>query len=304
MKTLLAWILAWSLIYVQWRFGMTLNRFFVVIFLVAMMVSGYFFIWLAGSKLVTLKSKKLLIKPLEYYRRRLLISLAITTFAFYGFYRTQVPGQIEAYQAMLEETFGYYIDEETKRKARSGEEIVRYNTEELKQYVKKIPENWDFDESNFDSEEMLQEITAGWNMAVADIELDSMNWEKATDLVKKYPSFILNSSGRRINAAKALENPQEYYGKVIKFSGKIYSIEQLPPDDSVAQFFDGNCYHAMIVVNDNNKPVMISAHIVGNAANVKEDSDFSTKGYIYGQARLSNSAGNEIPGLAFVGFKE
>ena len=49
---------------------------------------------------------------------------------------------------------------------------------------------------------------------------------------------------------------------------------------------------------------MISIYIVGSAEDVAENSIISVKGYVYGQSRLTNSAGDSSSGIAFVGFKE
>ena len=306
MNRYLAAVFWGSLFYVDYRWGLTLNRFFIVVFVISSVISAYHSLWLIGSLLVSLKSSKLLFNPLQHYRRKLIVWLAIATFSFYGFYRTQIPGQLESYEAMAIAKFEEIIrrQETAQSEIREGRQLANI---EIKTREKHIDETSIRARRIYDrqaeSKEMIAEITTGWNMETADTENDSINWEKATDLIKKYPNYIHRARENKIKASLALEKPQEYYGKVVSLRGQIYSIQQLPPENSVAQFFDGNCYHAMMVVNDNNVPVTISVYIAGNAANVAENSVVNVKGFIYGQSRLLNSLGNESFGLAFVGFQ-
>ncbi|MBR4905050.1 MAG: hypothetical protein IKZ53_10315 [Selenomonadaceae bacterium] len=307
MRTFFIWAVTWTLIYVQWRFGLTLNRLFVLTFLIGFLVSIYFALWLTGSALLTLKSSKLLLHPLKYYRRKLLVSLMISTLAFYGFYRTQVPGQLEAYKAMADEKIDEFLSYEKRygERVEKEEEVIEYNTTQREKLIDETSlEALKNQASNFNPQEILKEISTGWNKETADTEIDEVNWEKATDLIKKYPDYIHSAQENWISASKALEKPQNYYGKVVNFKGKIYSVEQLPPDDSVAKFFGGNCYHAMLAVRDNNKPVLVSVHIIGTSDGVEEDSVVNVKGYIYGHSKLINSRGDNSNGLAFVGFQE
>ena len=293
-----------TLFYVEYRWGLTLNRFFIVSFVLTAIIVAYYMIALVGSALMRIKSSRLLSHPIPYYRRKLFIYVMIAGAAFYGFYRTQIPGQLEMYQAFIEREF-----EELTRKDPSSDygrnSYRRYSYERREPLVSEtaLAAN-KVDERHVDSREKLKDITTGWNTATADTENDNVNWEKATDLMKRYPNYINNANGRNVRATAVLEEPWKYYGEIVKFKGKVYGVQQLPPEDSVAQFFDGSCYHTMLVVGDKKNPVIISAYIVGNAYNVAENSVVSVKGFIYGRARLVNNAGGVLNGLAFVGFQE
>lgn len=154
------------------------------------------------------------------------------------------------------------------------------------------------------SERQIKEITTGWNLATTDTDNDKSNPQKAAMLVKKYPDYIHNAEANWISAEDALKKPWEYYGKVVNLSGRIYSIEQLPPNSSDAKFFGGSCYHAMLAVGDGYDPIAISIHIVGDSSYVSEDSIVNVKGYIFGHAQLVNRMGGGSRGLAFIGFQE
>ena len=153
-------------------------------------------------------------------------------------------------------------------------------------------------------DDMIKEITTGWNTETTDTDKNQDNWEKATDLVKKYPDYIHNAEPNWINPLDAQKKPWEFYGKVVNLSGRIYSIEQLPPGHSVAKFFGGNCYHAMLATGSLDEPVAFSIYIVGNSEGIGEDSNINVKGYIFGHVGLQNRMGGSSKGVAFVGFAE
>ena len=290
-----------TLFYVEYRWGLTLNRIFVVTFVLTASVAAYYLAALIGSSLMLIKSSKLLSHPIAFYRRKSLIWVLVASAAFYGFYRTQIPGQIERYRAFIEREF-----EELTRKDEPPNE--HYNMGYSDRNREKLVSETALaarkvDERRVDKKEIIREIALGWNTATADTENDNANWEKATDLLKKYPTYIGNAHGQSIHALEVLENPSEYYGEIVSFKGQVYAVEQLPPENSIAQFFESPCYHAMLAVKDKKMPVMVSAYIVGNA-DIRENSSVKVKGFIYGYARLVNNAGGVINGLAFVGVRE
>ena len=295
-----------SLIFIGVRYGLTLNRVFVVAFLITGAIALYYAYKLVRALLIALKSSKLLILPVRFYRRKLLIWVIVTSIAFYGFYRTQIPGQLEEYKAIAKTKFEEWTRQEDVPDFSylSNEDNVKFNTPQQERLLDEIALELRNSGGRNGTKEMMQEITMGWNKTTADTESDNFNWEKATDLVKKYPDYIHKAHGKKVRASEVLEEPWKYYGEVLSFRGQIYSIRQLPPGNSVAQFFDGTCYHAMLAVKDRNRIVTISIYIVGSAEGVTENSIVSLKGFIYGQARLTNSAGGGRSGLAFVGFKE
>lgn len=153
-------------------------------------------------------------------------------------------------------------------------------------------------------DDMIKEITTGWNTETTDTDKNHDNWEKATDLVKKYPDYIHNAPDNWINPMDAQKKPWEFYGKVVNLGGTIYSIEQLPPGHSVAKFFGGNCYHAMLATGDPMDPIAFSIYIVGNSEGIAEDSNINVKGFVFGHVGLSNRMGGSSKGVAFVGFAE
>ena len=134
MRTLFIWVSVWTLIYVQWRFGLTLNRLFVITFLLGVLASLYSFLWFVGAVFVSMKSPKLLKRPLKYHRKKWFISMLVTAVAFYGFYRTQLPGQFEAYKAIAGEKMEELLDND-KKYVETEEEVITYNTEQREKLI-------------------------------------------------------------------------------------------------------------------------------------------------------------------------
>lgn len=141
-------------------------------------------------------------------------------------------------------------------------------------------------------------------MSTTDADNDKTNPRKAASLVKNYPDYIHSAAENWIDVEDAFKRPFEYYGKVVNLNGRVYSIEQFPPENPVAQNFGGKFYHAMLAVGEGYDPIAVSMHIVGDSSNIAEDSYINVKGYIFGHAELTNRFGGTSRGLAFIGFNE
>lgn len=275
-----------------------MNSLFVMLFLVGAVVSVYFLVRLIFSKI-----RK---QPVDDYKKKLIISTIVTVISIVGIVETNTPEQRAAYQAKVE-TEKRVAEEKKLADAKAEEErklAEQKAAEEKRLAEQKATEERKAAEEQQRQNTMLKEITTGWNLKTTDTDADHLNWEKATYLVKKYPDYIHNAEANWISADDALKKPWEYYGKVVNLSGRIYSIEQLPPGNSVAQFFGGSCYHAMLAVGDDYDPVAISMYIVGDSSNIPENSTLNFKGYIFGHSQLVNRMGGGSRGLAFVGFQE
>mgnify|MGYP002624506895 CR=1 FL=1 len=262
-----------------------MSNFFIGVVLMAGAAVVYFLV-----RVIIAAVKK---NPVEPFVKKLGIAVAVGIAGFVAFGVTQTPEERAAIQAQKEAR--------EKAEADKGQKDVEEKTAEQK--AREAAERQAAEKTRKQTE-MIQEITSGWNMATTDTDNNHTNWEKATDLVKKYPDYIHNATENWVNAEDALKKPFEYYGKVVNLSGRVYSIEQLPPGNSVAKFFGGQCYHAMLALTEGYDPVTVSMYIVGDSSNVGEDSYINVKGYIYGHAKLVNRLGGGSRGIAFVGFNE
>ena len=149
-------------------------------------------------------------------------------------------------------------------------------------------------------QEMIKEITTGWDMKTTDIN-ENDNGKKAGEIVKKYPQYIKTSKDNYIDVIDAMKQPWNYYGKVVNISGTIYSIEQEPPDSDYRKYFGTSCYTAML---NTEKQVYVAVLILGNSNDIVENSFITVKGYIYGHTTLQNAMGAKSKGLIFIGLKE
>ncbi|MBR2733802.1 MAG: hypothetical protein IKD80_06090 [Selenomonadaceae bacterium] len=240
------------------------------------------------------------------YLKKFIASVIVVVTASIGVYQTRTPEQIAAQQAKMEAENKAAEDKRLADvKAEEARKVAEQKIAEEKRLADiKAAEERKLIEAQQKQDEMLRDITTGWNLNTTDTDNDHINWNKATDLVRKYPDYIHTAEPNWISATDALKKPWDFYGKVVNLSGRIYSIEQLPPGNSVAQFFGGNCYHAMLAIGDGYDPVAVSMYIVGDSAHVAEDSTANVKGYIFGHAQLVNRMGGGSRGLAFVGFQE
>ena len=219
----LALIFWGALFYVEYRWGLTMNRIFVVAFVLTASVAAYYLAALIGSSLMLIKSSKLLSHSIAFYRRKSLIWVLVASVAFYGFYRTQIPGQLERYRAFIEREF----EELTRKDEPPSDDHYNMGSNRREEIVSSFGGRER--QRRVDKKEIIKEIAFGWNTSTADTENDHSNWEKATDLLKKYPAYIGNAHGQSIHAAQVLENPAEYYGEIVSFKGQAYAVEQLPP---------------------------------------------------------------------------
>ena len=150
-------------------------------------------------------------------------------------------------------------------------------------------------------EKMIKSITTGWNTKTTSINEDNDNLYKAANLIRDYPDYVHNAPENWIDVVEAMKKPWDYYGKVVNLSGQIYSIEQLPPKDSIAKKFDGKCYSAMMMVGGE----YLAIWIAGDSDGIPEYGTINVKGYICGHVTLQNSmGGTNQKGICFVGFRE
>ena len=167
--------------------------------------------------------------------------------------------------------------------------------------VQKSDNSQKVESAQSDHDKMIQEIATGWNTETTNVDKNSGNWEKATDLVKKYPDYLRQSEAYRADAQSMLKKPWEFYGKVISIRGRIYSIEQRPPGDSVVKFYNRPCYTAMLEIAGKDA-VYVAVDIIDDAEDLREKQMVDLRGYIYGHTELVNAFGGKSKGLCFIGF--
>lgn len=149
---------------------------------------------------------------------------------------------------------------------------------------------------------MAKDFGSGWNTASTDTDSDNTNFERATDLLKKYYTEIQNMPPSPADTTAAMKKPWDYYGKVVTVSGRVYHIQQLPPGHSIPQFFGKDCFHAMLKCDDGS---VASIYIVGNSDSVSENSYSTFKGFIYGHVGLENTVGGgHSKGFGFTGITQ
>ena len=157
-------------------------------------------------------------------------------------------------------------------------------------------------ESKQRQESMEKDLKSGWNTASTDTDSDNTNFERATDLLKKYSTEIKNMSASPADTSAAMKKPWNYYGKVVTVSGQVYFVQQLPPGHSLSKFFGQDCIHAMLKCDDGN---VASIYIVGSSDNIQDGNYATFKGFIFGHVGLENTTGGgHSKGFGFTGFPQ
>lgn len=219
------------------------------------------------------------------YAKKMVAAVAVVIIGSMGVAMTQTPEQKAEIKAR----------QEAREKEEADKKLAEQKAAAEKVEAQKVVE------AQKTQDAMTKELTTGWNVKTTDTASDNTNLLKAATLVVKYPNHIHEAPANWISPAVAMKKPWEFYGQVVNFSGQVYAIEQLPPAHPAAKFFGGDCYDAMLAVEDN---VAVSMIIVGDSSGISERTTINVKGYIYGHAALVNKLGGESRGLAFVGFAE
>lgn len=272
-----------------------MSKVFVGVILLAAVAAIYFLI-----RMIIAAVKK---EPVAPITRKLGIAIVAGIVGFVAFGITQTPeekAEIKAKQEAREkaESDKRLAEEKAaEEKRHADEEAAKIEAERKAQEI----ENQKAVAAQKQHDTMINEITTGWNMETTDTSGDNSNLQKAATLVVKYPNYIHEATANYIDVNDAMKKPWNYYGKVVNLSGRVYSIEQLPPGHPASKFFGSDCYTAMLAVNDD---VAVSMYIVGDSTGISEDSQLNVKGYIYGHAALINRMGGQLRGLSFVGFNE
>ena len=248
-------------------------------------------------------------EPAGVYGKKMVAAIAAVIIFAAGSVMTQTPEQKAEIQARKEARAKEEADAKLAEQKSAEEKLLAEQKaleekrleEERKAQAAKLEEERKAQNAH---DLMIQEITTGWTMATTDADNDKTNPQKAATIIMKYPDYVHNAPANWIDGEDALKKTWSYYGKVVNMSGRIYSINQLPPNSSDAKAFGGQCYHAMLAISEGYDPITVSMHIIGDSSNIAEDSIVNVKGYIFGQARLVNRLGGSSRGLAFIGFNE
>ena len=152
-------------------------------------------------------------------------------------------------------------------------------------------------------DDMMKELTTGWNTENTNADEDNTNFQKAGDLIKKYPDYLRQAEAISPAPQSMLKKPWDYYGKAVELTGMIYSVEQLPPGDSIVKFFHKDCCHAMFVPAGDD--VTFSLYIVGASDNLQDNMTVTARGFTYGHIGLVNTQfGGTSKGVGMIGFVE
>lgn len=269
------------------------------VFVGVVLLAGLAAVYFLARAIIAMVKKELA----GVYAKKMVVAIAVGIIGSVGVAMSQTPEQKAEIKARQEAREKEEADKklaeqkvaEEKRLAQEQSDKDRAEKERQEVEARKIAETQKQQNS------MLQEIKTGWNDTTTDTSQDNKNLLKASTLVVKYPNYIHEAPANWISPAVAMKKPWDFYGQVVNLSGRIYSIEQLPPGNPATKFFGGDCYEAMLATDDD---IAVSMIIVGDSSGITENSMINVKGYIYGHVALVNGLGGQSRGLSFVGFAE
>jgi hypothetical protein len=109
----------------------------------------------------------------------------------------------------------------------------------------------------------------------------------------------LNGS-QKVPLQQLMLKPYSYLGKLVSLSGRIYKIEQLPPDRGLP----GDWYEILLIGENPNSPLgmtTIDCMYKGDASSLKPKSIMEFSGYFVGTADSPNSVGGRVEAVMLIG---
>lgn len=99
---------------------------------------------------------------------------------------------------------------------------------------------------------------------------------------------------------EVMERPWEYYGKVIKVSGKVKLAKGQPLKSDTKELLDGGTDEVVICAGQ----ALIDVVFKGSARELENNSFITVYGYPVGLVGIENSSGNEVQQMVIVGVIE
>ncbi len=141
-------------------------------------------------------------------------------------------------------------------------------------------------------------LSYGWDMEDLD-DNSQKNFYKATDIVANQTEYIEQADMEYPNCRDVYQNPAKYYGKIICLKGIVSSMVQEPPGQSLAQYFGGNYFHAVL----DGGAEYVGIHIKGRADNIRPGDTITVKGLVTGHTVVTNKTfGGSQKAIMFTGI--
>ncbi|MGA2400636.1 MAG: hypothetical protein ABSG91_02885 [Syntrophobacteraceae bacterium] len=126
------------------------------------------------------------------------------------------------------------------------------------------------------------------------------NLRIAIDRLKEVSPNSIWAAAQDSPPSKITSRPFSFLGSLVKLSGQIYKIEQLPSDD----VFRGNWYEILISTPNTNDPLgMTTIELLykGDASRISSRSNLTCAGYFVGTSDFRNAVGGQVEALVIVG---
>ena len=121
------------------------------------------------------------------------------------------------------------------------------------------------------------------------------NLRIAIDKLKEVSPNSIWAAAQDSLPSKITSRPHSFLGSLVKLSGKIYKIEQLPSDD----VFRGNWYEILISTPNTNDPLGVTTIDLlykGDASRISPAGNLTCAGYFVGTSDSGNAQGGRVRG--------
>ncbi|WP_195892702.1 hypothetical protein [Desnuesiella massiliensis] len=135
-----------------------------------------------------------------------------------------------------------------------------------------------------------------WNTTETDIEKNG-NISIAVDIIKS--NADLKSIATIPEPTAVAKAPWNYYGKVVKISGKITDIQEYPAGSDWSKLLGGKEAGQIVIISDDG--TITDMFVMGSTGNLKNGDRVSLYGYPIGLSDVENRLGGKNTQLFIVG---
>ncbi len=138
-----------------------------------------------------------------------------------------------------------------------------------------------------------------WNKSDINAESNG-NLAIAASIVREKKGS-LKENAETINPADAIKRPWDYYGKVYKFQGIAYVLQDYPPTSDMGKALGGDACE--IVITSGESETIVDGMLYGTTKGIQEGTTVNMYGYIVGTMEVPNKIGGKFTHLVVVGVK-
>ncbi len=246
-----------------------MDIFLTLVFLVALVAGAYFLIRLI---IAAVRSQ-----PKSGYLKGLIASVIIVMAASVGVYKTRTPEQIAAHQTKVDAEQKATENKKLAEEKRLAEQKAAEESRKQAEQSASVQTSWNKEDLNADT---------NGNMQFA-VKLLRQNSNLADIAVDVYPEDVM-------------KRPWDYYGQVVRFTGKASVLQDYPAGSSTGKALGGECCEIVMTSGDYST-VIVDGILLGSTKGIREGDTVTFVGYPCGISDVQNKLGGTFSHLIVVG---